>query len=130
MLNRIPRSFPALSWMLDDIGRPAPDALAKAFGYSTPSVRRWIAADTAPLPVLIGLFWITKWGRSEVDAEAHNDAVQHAAMSRLLRDELIGAQRQIARLQRALDSAATGAANSPVYSSEYPPPMVREAGSN
>jgi hypothetical protein len=78
MLNRIPRSIPPLSMMLDDLGRPRTAALARALDVSPSTARRWIAADHAPRTVLIGLFWLTSWGRSAVDCEAHNAAVLHA----------------------------------------------------
>jgi predicted DNA-binding transcriptional regulator AlpA len=113
--------MPSLSAMLDDLGSPQTAALARALGVSASTARRWIAAGTAPRSVLVSIFWLTRWGRSAVDAESHNAATLHASHARLLRDELIAAQRQIARLRRALDAAPTGAANAPVYSDERLP---------
>jgi hypothetical protein len=107
MLCRLPRHLPPLSLMLADIGSPSPSAVARALGVSARSVRRWVAVDDAPRPVLAALFWLTRWGVSAVDAEAHNAAVLAASYVRALKDEN-GALR--ADLGRAL-ALADGAAN-------------------
>jgi len=107
MLCRLPRHLPPLSLMLDDLGRPSPAAVARSLGVSVRSVRRWIAADEAPRPVLAALFWLTRWGVSEIDAEAHNAATMAAGYVRALKDENAAL---VADLGRAL-ALADGAAN-------------------
>ncbi len=119
MLNRLPRSTPPLSMMLDDIGRPKTQAVARALGVSPSTARRWIAADHAPRTVLISLFWLTSWGRSAVDSEAHNAAVLHATHSAVLRHEL-------RRLSAPLVTRDDGPANAALYTPVAPP--VSEAG--
>ena len=110
MLNRLPRQIPPLSWMLDDIGNPKPREVAGALGVSERTVKGWIARDEAPTPVLLSLFWLTRWGRQAVDAEAHNAACMHATMAALLRDELAELNARMQRLGRIADF---GSANDP-----------------
>ena len=110
MLNRLPGQVPPLSMMLDDIGRPTPRALARAFDVTERTARRWIATENAPLAVLLALFWLTRWGVSAIDAEAHNAAVMHAAMVMALRTEVDVLQRKLKRIGQIGDF---GAANDP-----------------
>lgn len=110
MLNRLPRQVPPLSMMLDDIGRPSPRELARAFDVTERTVRRWIADDSAPLTVLLALFWLTSWGISAVDAEAHNSAVMSASMVRVLRGQVSDLKARLDRLGKIADF---GAANDP-----------------
>lgn len=92
--------------MLDDIGRPSPANVARALGVSTRSVRRWIAADAAPVPVLAALFWLTRWGVSSVDAEAHNAATLAAGYVRALKDENAALRLDLGRALALADGAA------------------------
>ena len=119
MLNRIPRSLPTLSMMLDDLGHPKTEALARALGVSPSTARRWIAADSAPMPVLLAIFWLTSWGRHAVDCEAHNAACMHAAMARLLRIELADITARLHRVGRLADFRS---ANDPAESVHLPLP--------
>lgn len=126
MPHRLPRHLPPFATLADDV-QCSRTALAVALGVSRSTPHRWIADDSAPRSARLAVFWLTRWGVSALDADAHNSAVMHAGLARALRDELIAAQRQIARLRRALDAAPAGAANSPVYSGDLMP--VSEAGS-
>lgn len=118
MLNRIPRSMPSLSTMLDDLGRPTPAALARALRVSVSTARRWISDDDAPFAVLATIFWVTRWGISAVDAEAYNSAVMHAGLAAQLKLDLAQSRRQVDRLVEVLDQAKhfDQAANCPFYS--------------
>lgn len=113
MLNRLPtpRETPPLSLILEDIGRPAPAAVARALGVAPCTVSRWIAADDAPRLAALALFWLTRWGMSRVDCEAVNAATLYAQQARGLADELAQVRAQIARLARLGDY---GSANDPV----------------
>jgi hypothetical protein len=132
MLNRLPRQVPPLSLMLDDIGGVKPRELAKVMGVSERTARGWITRDEAPMPVLMALFWLTKWGRSSVDAEAHNDAVMHAEMARSLADQVRELTARLHRLGRIADfgSANDPAPNvhKPAPGPTEPTPYVRENG--
>jgi hypothetical protein len=123
MLNRIPRSLPSLSMMLDDLGRPAPAVLARALCVSTSTARRWISEDSAPFAVLVSIFWVTRWGISAIDAEAYNSATMHAGLAAQLKLDLADSRRQVARLVELLDQAKhfDQAANAPFYSADAPP---------
>lgn len=105
MLNRLPTPVqcPQFSQILDDLGRPAPRLIAKALGVTPATVTRWIRNDSAPRPVLLSLFWLTRWGMSLVDAEAVNAARLHAGMSACLRAEVDRLQRELARVVAAGD---------------------------
>src|SRR6218665_685316 len=108
MLNRIPGHTPPLSLMLDDLGQPSAPALAKALGVTERTVRRWLAADEAPRTVLLSIFWVTRWGRSAVDAEATNDARAAWGYLGAVKDENAALRAELARV---LALADTGAAN-------------------
>lgn len=110
MLRRFPKAPPPLSTMLADIGSPPPEALAGAFGVTAPTVRRWVREDRAPLPVLFALFWLTRWGTSEVDAKAHNDAVMAAREASRLRNEVESLRARLNSVGRIADF---GSANDP-----------------
>jgi hypothetical protein len=105
MLNRLPTPVqcPHLSQILDDLGRPPPRLLARALGVTPATVTRWIREDCAPRPVLLSLFWLTRWGMSLVDAEAVNAARLHASMAACLRAEVERLQRELARVVSAGD---------------------------
>lgn len=123
MINRLPRHLPAFSALADDV-QCSRTVLACMLGVTPRTLQRWIADDEAPRVARLAVYWLTRWGQSALDADAHNSATMHAAQARALRDELIAAQRQISRLRRALDALPVGTANSPIYS---PGPLI-EAG--
>lgn len=110
MLNRLPRTLPPLSALLDDIGNPAAGAVARALGVTERTLRRWQADDQAPRCAALALFWLTRWGMSATNAEAHNAAVLHAAHARALTDEVARLRAELARVLALADS---GAANMP-----------------
>lgn len=118
MLNRLPtpRETPPLSLILDDIGQPAPAAVARALGVSPATVARWMRLDDAPRPALLALFWLTRWGMSIVDCEAVNAATMHAQQARGLTDELRRVREQIERLVQLGDF---GSANEPLLRPDF-----------
>lgn len=74
--------------MLDDLGNPSTKRLARALRVSQSTARRWIAQDGAPYPVLLAVFWLTRWGRESVALDAHNSAAHFASYARTLETEL------------------------------------------
>lgn len=112
MLNRLPKTIPPLSWLLDDIGSPSSDQVGKALQVSARQVNIWRKADEAPRSVMLSLFWLTRWGVSAVDCQAFNDAQlahglagAHELETGKLRAELVRLMR-IADFGCANDAAA------------------------
>lgn len=110
MLKLAPRWLPHLSLMLDDLGNPSAAAIARTLGVSETLTRRWIRSGDAPRAAQLALFWLTRWGRSEVDAKAVNDARLSHQTCEALRREVTLLREENARLLRLGDF---GAANDP-----------------
>lgn len=96
--------------MLDDLGNPPARVIARSFAVSEATARRWIKNDNPPLPVLLATYWLTRWGQSEVDAEAVNAARMHAGLYEALRRENNTLKQRIGYLERTGDF---GTANMP-----------------
>lgn len=124
MLNRLPRGMPTLAMMIEDIGSPSPQQIAKALHVSAGTVRRWIKAEQAPRAVMFALFFITRWGQSQVHCDAHNDAKLQAGLALALRGDLQRAHEKMAHLGRIGDF---GAANDPIPETPRSPPAHQPA---
>jgi len=97
--------------MLEDLGNPSPRALAKALDVTPRTVSRWIAdPENTPRPVMLSLFWLTRWGQSQVDCEAVNTARMYRGFTESLRTENARLKNELARLVSAGDF---GCANDP-----------------
>ena len=95
--------------LLDDLGNPAPSALAKALGVTVRTVYRWLKSpDEVPRTVLLALFWITRWGQSEIHCDLVNSESLAQAQLRNQRDEISQLRTELARV---LALGNTGAAN-------------------
>lgn len=121
MLNRLPRHMPALPVILADIGSPPLDLVARTFGVTVKTVKRWMKHG-APKPVLFSLWWLTRWGMSALDAEHYNAAQHSHQLAQAYRRELDELRQQLEHLQRI---GTFGAANDPL--SGTPPPRLRPA---
>lgn len=123
MLTQLPTYVPPLSVMLPDLGNPPPAAIARALDVSPATVRRWIAADRAPRAVMLSLFWLTRWGRSEIDCRAVNDARIQSGLASSLRSEVARLEKRVRRICRIADF---GSANDPevFFASEKPGSMA------
>lgn len=98
MLSKLPKHTPPLSVMLADLGNPHPRDIARSLGTGQSTVRRWISSDQAPRPVMLALFWVTRWGLQWLDADLYNLARTQAGLSEALRRELV--------IERGNDKAA------------------------
>lgn len=107
----LPRHTPPLSLMLADLGHPKPAELARVLGYSRATVYRWRASDRAPRAVLLALFWATRWGRSEVECTAINDALMQAQLASCARSV---AESRLQAIERLLSLGQFGSANDPL----------------
>lgn len=110
-LALLPRHTPQLDMMLDDIGAPGAAELAKALGVSPRTAARWQKTGEAPRAVMLALYYVTRWGRSDVHCQAHNDARQQAALAFCLKTELDKANARLASLGQIGDF---GSANDPL----------------
>jgi predicted DNA-binding transcriptional regulator AlpA len=127
-LSRLPRAgeLPSFKQMMDEGGSVKPRDLAKALGVSERQVFRWIKSGTAPKPVVLALFWVTRWGLQWTDAEVFNLAQLHMGMSDALRGELARATKEIEALRAQVQHLGRlgdfGAANDPVQGVAGPGP--------
>ena len=111
LLRRLPQDMPPFSFMLQDIGSPSVHSVAAAFKVDVRTAKQWMTADRAPHAVMMAIFWVTKWGISAADANAHNDAVLSASTARLGGEEAARLKEQIAHIERLADF---GSANDPL----------------
>lgn len=108
---RAPRSLPSLSILLDHLpGRP--ETWAKYLGVSERTFARWRAADMAPRPYQLALYWESDFGLAHVHADAHNAACQSAAEAATWKRECERLAGVVARLETDHD---WGSANAPVF---------------
>jgi predicted DNA-binding transcriptional regulator AlpA len=100
-LYKIPRHLPPFMVLWEDIGRPHPATLADALGVDVRTVRRWIKAGHAPRPVALALYWLTRWGQSEIDAHLHDKARLLAGMVDSLTRELSALRNRLTQMETA-----------------------------
>lgn len=85
MHNLIPRHTPNLSILMDDL-RLTPRSMAKMLHVSERSVYRWMAKDHAPRPVMLSLYFISRWGLDATHCVLHNAATMWAGYARSVLD--------------------------------------------
>lgn len=114
MLSQLPTParLPQLSLILNDIGSPSPTALAVALDVPARLTAAWLRADSAPRAVTLALFWLTRWGRSQLDAHMVNEIRQLAGLVDCLQRDR---QRDAARFARVLQLGDFGSANAPAF---------------
>jgi hypothetical protein len=127
MLNRLPKKLPTLKEMMHDCGNASHHEVAKALGVCESTVRLWLKNGKAPRPAMLALFWVTQWGMSATNAEVHNLASLHMALSGALRSELGKAQQEIKALQSQIEHLGRlgdfGSANDPAVGVTGPGPV-------
>jgi hypothetical protein len=109
-LHRLPRTLPPLATLLADLGNPAPREWARALGVSERTAWRWQAAGKAPRAVALALFWVTRWGWSQIESEALYAVDLLRSTSRAAQAEKMALRAEIERLASIGDY---GAANDP-----------------
>lgn len=95
--------------MLNDINEK-PEIIAKALGVSLSTVYRWSSQDKAPKTAKMAVYWITRWGQSEIDAEMWNTAQAYRGLAESLQREIALLKEQIASMGRI---GQYGCANDP-----------------
>jgi len=106
-----PVALPVWHTLLEDLGHPPADRIAKVLGIGVRTVYRYHRQGSAPRACQLALFWLTRWGQSLVHANAVNDCTVAVGYVESLRRELADARQQ---LSHVLALADTGAANAPL----------------
>lgn len=109
MLNRLPKQTATLAEMLPELGNPSPEAIAKAFDVTTRTAKGWMK-NGAPRAVLLSLYWLTRPGQQNLDAELHNWAMIHHGLAAARLREIERLEAQIVSLSAIADF---GSANDP-----------------
>jgi hypothetical protein len=114
MLSQLPTParLPPFSLMLDDIGAPAPRELGRALDVPERQAAAWQRTDSAPRAVMLALYWLTRWGRSHLDAGMVNECRHLAGLVDALTRERATDAARLARLDRLAD---WGSANAPTW---------------
>lgn len=92
-IDKAPRTLPVWQMLISDLGDPPAERVARVLGVGVRTVYRWNRTGAAPRAACLALYWLTRWGRSEVHCQAVNDAtvaVQYVAAlkAELARTEL------------------------------------------
>lgn len=95
-----PRTIPALSQVLPDLGHPSAREIANYLGVTERTVYGWKATDAPPRAVLLALFWESSYGRSALDADLHNAAQVYRILSDSLNHEAQKLRTRIAWLEK------------------------------
>ena len=109
-IEHAPSSLPIWHTIIDDLGNPPPARVARVLGIGLRTVYRYNQTGEAPKVALLALFWLTRWGRSAVHAQATNDAIRACGYVESLRAEV----RRLEGNVRQLAALSTGAANDPL----------------
>lgn len=115
-IEQLPRSLPIWQAILDDLGNPHPARVARLLGLGVRTVYRYNRDGQAPRSVCLALFWLTRWGRSQVYSQAVNDCQVAVAYASAIERELHQAR---AALAHVLALNEHGAANSPVLQASH-----------
>lgn len=91
------------------------DQVARLLDISTVTLNRYRKADQAPRPIMLALFWETRWGRSAADTEAANYGAVYYRQAKGLEREIQRMAGVIYRLELEISEGGQGAANSPVW---------------
>lgn len=110
MILKMPRSLPTLADMIRDLSA-TPEQIAKALHVNPSTVYRWISQDKAPRPASLALYWMTRWGQSELDAEMWNRANVYEGMAKALEREMWLMQEAVLKLGQI---GEFGSANDPL----------------
>lgn len=116
-IERAPRALPIWHAIIEDLGNPPPARIAAALGISWRSVYRYHKTGQAPRPILLALFWLTRWGQSQLDAEMVNNCSMAVGLAEALQTEVRQLRDQVAHLIAIGDY---GAANTPLGVSVSP----------
>lgn len=106
--------MPHFLTMLDDLPKN-PGLICQHLDISRATLARYVQAESAPRPVMLALFWETRWGRSAADCDAANAATMHAQHAAMLRQQTVRLGGIIARLESERMGHTGIAANVPMF---------------
>lgn len=130
-LHRMPRSTPALSVLLQSLGDPAALELARALAVSERTARRWQRADQAPRAAMVALYFVSRWGWSEIESDALYAIDTARALSKALREENAALWAALSRLQGIGDfGCANDSLAACVAHLQAGPPLAWAGGNN
>ncbi|MDE2081522.1 MAG: hypothetical protein KGI90_09215 [Burkholderiales bacterium] len=109
-IDKAPAALPIWDAIHNDLGRPPAARVAAVLGVGRSTVYRWHVTGTAPRAACLALFWLTRWGRSHLDAQATNDATLYFQLARALGEERDALRRQLAGLDAAPTAPAAATA--------------------
>ena len=89
--------------------------IARHLGISNRTLLRYIKDNQAPRPVMLSLFWETRWGRSAADVEAANFAALNYRLLKGLESDNARLKVQVATLELLCSRGPAGAANQVFY---------------
>ncbi|MBX3601167.1 MAG: hypothetical protein KF863_11115 [Rubrivivax sp.] len=113
-IEQMPRALPVWDAILHDLGNPPAHRVAQALGVGRSTVYRWSANGGGPRIACLALFWLTRWGRSAVDAQATNDAQMAVQLARALAEERDRLRLQLDALSSARDGLPAAVAVAPL----------------
>jgi len=120
-IEQMPSQVPIWHLMMEDLCQPPPARVAKVLGLSLRTVQRYNSTGEAPRVVCLAVFWLTRWGRSQVHTQAHNDAQMLAGYVGSLQREVEAMRSQVEHLRQI---GNFGSANDPATG---PRPRTRHA---
>lgn len=107
-LAQAPQVLPVWQSLVMDLGNPHPREIAKVLSLGTRTVYRYNRTGQAPRVACLALYWLTRWGRSQVATQAANDVQVIAGYASSLEVEV---DRLRSELHRVMALNGSGAAN-------------------
>ena len=87
-LDHAPKALPLWEHIRNDLGNPTAKRIGRTLDVGASTIYRWNQTGKAPRMACLALFWLTRWGRSQIHAQAVNDAILTAELARSLAEEL------------------------------------------
>ena len=110
-IDHAPLHLPYWRTLMDDLCNPPAERVARVLGLGLRTVERYNATGYAPRHVCLAVFWLTRWGRSAVHAQATNDAALMASYVQALSSH---AEALASQVEHLLSVGEFGSANEPL----------------
>ena len=111
-----PAGLPHITTMLDDIHATTAQ-IAKHLSIKESTLKTYRRQGGAPMAVMLALFWETRWGISEIEVSAANDAARYYREAKICRLEMERMAGIIMRLEHELSlDCGSRPANLPIFS--------------